>query len=457
MNEQHQNNETTYTRRDFLAKTGRTTAAVGIGIAAANTLNLQPVFGQAETKPRNSPNDRLRLGLIACGGMGSANMHNLMGRNGVEVTALCDVDESRMGGDIKAVEEKYGKRPALYKDYRKLLDDKNVDAVIIGTPDHWHALNLIHACEAGKDSYCEKPVSHNIVEANAMTAAAKRFNRVVQVGTWQRSTREFTDAVAYVRSGKLGKITTVRAWKTDGARVGRHAPKPVPAGFDYDMWIGPARFTDYVPEHTHGNWRWFLNTGCGMTGDWGVHMMDIGLLGMSKTTDLVMPTEVAAYGGKLAWPDDDRTAPDTHLALFRFPKEGFVMHWETGRRPPQAGAPDNGTEFIAEDGKTLMVWRGGWKVTDAGGKELPKEGAEPVGDHWQNWLDCVRTREQPRSNLASMAQTTIVCHLANAALLAGETVHWDKAKMDIVGGAGKNTIAYRREYRKGYKLPVYKV
>lgn len=443
-------------RREFLGKTGQQAVALGAGMAALN-YTILPVHAEPTSRVRKvGANDKIVLGLIGCGGMGSANMRNLMGKPEIEVAAVCDVDEARMPGDINFVEAKYEKRPAIYKDYRKMLENKDVNAVIVGTPDHWHALNLIHACEAGKDAYCEKPISHNIVEANAMVAAAKKFNRIVQVGTWQRSTPEFVSAVEYIRAGKLGKVVMVRAWRTDNARMGHHtAASTIPGKLDYEMWTGPASIRPYIPEYTHGNWRWFLENGNGMTGDWGVHMMDIGLLGMSKDTDMVMPVEVAAYGGKLAWPDDDRTWPDTHIAIMRFKNPDFVFHWETGR--DYAGRPDHGTEFVAEDGKSLTVWRGGWKVRSADGNDLPKENAPNVSDHWQNWVDCVKSRQQPRSNISSMAQTTIVCHLANAALLAGETVKWDKSKMDIVGKAGKNTQSYQREYRKPWKLPLHKV
>ena len=153
-------------------------------------------------------------------------------------------DDNRMPNDIKDVEAKYGRRPDVYKDYRKILDRKDIDAVIVGTPDHWHALVLTHACEAGKDAYCEKPISHDIVEALSMAGAVKRYNRVVQCGTWQRSTKEFTDAIEYVRSGKLGKVVLCRAWISDDFRAGRQKPSDPPKGLDYDMWVGPAA---YVP------------------------------------------------------------------------------------------------------------------------------------------------------------------------------------------------------------------
>jgi len=441
---------TNLSRRHFLGRAG-TGAALGLGAASGI---LPAGRASAQNKP-GSPNEKLVLGLIGCGGMGAANMRTLMGKPNVEVAALCDVDESRIPRDAADVEKKYGRKPEIYKDFRKLLERKDIDAVIIGTPDHWHALPQIYACEAGKDAYCEKPISHDIIEAKAMDAAVKRFKRIVQVGTWQRSTREFTDAIDYIRKGKLGKVVLCRAWKTDTATVGNQQGSTPPSGLDYDMWTGPAAYIPYSPNHVHSNWRWFLNYGTGMTGDWGVHMMDIALVAMSKDTDLVMPVEVTSYGGRLAFPSDDRTAPDTVQTIMRFKDPDFVLHWETGRDFP--GKPDHGTEFVSADGKTLRVWRGGWKVLDPSGKELPKEQAEPTNDHWQNWLDCVKSREQPRSNLASMAQTTITCHLANVSLLSGETVRWDKAKMDIVGKSGRETQSYQREYRKPWKLPMHKI
>lgn len=401
-----------------------------------------------------SPNEKLVIGLIGCGGMGAANMRNLMNFPDVEVAALCDVDDARIPNDLRDVEHKYGRKPDVYKDYRKILDRKDIDAVIVGTPDHWHALVLIHACEAGKDAYCEKPLSHDIVESVYMAEAVKHHKRIVQCGTWQRSTREFTDALDYVRSGKLGKIILTRAWITDGFRAGHQKPTTPPSGLDYDMWVGPAEFVPYQSNRLHFNWRWFMNFGGGMSTDWGVHMMDIALLGMSRDQDLVMPTSVSAYGGQWAITDDDRNAPDTMQAIYRFENPDFAMHWQIGLDHPEKEG--HGTEFVSADGRTLRVWRGGWKVLDPGGKELPKEEAAPPPDHWRNWVDCVKTRSAPRASLPSVAQTTIVCHLSNVALSSGETVHWDNKKQDLVGKAGRNSLSYHRPYRKGYKLPEYK-
>jgi predicted dehydrogenase len=452
------------------------------GVAAAGSLNILPVHSETVSKPiRRLKNDNLVLGLIGCGGMGRGNMENAM-NHGAEIAAVCDVDTQHSADAARQVLRKDDKEPKQFKDFRKLLEMKEIDAVIIGTPDHWHALPFIAACEAGKDSYQEKPISHSIVEANAMTAAAKRFGRIAQVGTWQRSQPEFIAAVDYVRSGKLGKITTIRAWKTDDFHMGKNAPKDPPAALDYDFWVGPAAMEPYRDKHTHFDWRWYYNYAAGMTGDWGVHMMDICLLGMSKDTDLVMPTEVSAYGGKLAWPDDDRTTPDTHVSIMKFENPGMVLHWETGRKgldygntkqvPGGDGGPaksvrevlDHGSEFIGADGSSVVVWRGGWVIRNADGSERPKppQPEVPGGfDHMQNWFDCMKSRQQPRSNIYSMAQTTIVCHLANVAYQANAPVRWDKAKMDLVGSTGKDTITYHREYRRktksgDWQLKTYK-
>lgn len=437
------------TRRELLERAGIAATAGLVGPA----LTALPIEAAARPPKKTSPNNKIILGLIGCGGMGMANVRAFMNYGDVEVAAVCDVDEARIPKDAAEIEKKYGRKPDVYKDYRRILDRKDIDAVVIGSPDHWHALQLIHSCEAGKDSFCEKPISHNIVEAISMAGAVKRFNRVVQVGTWQRSTKEFTDAIRFIRTGKLGKIVACRAWITDNFRAGNVKPSTPPASLDYDMWTGPAKLVPYRQNACHYNWRWFMNYGGGLATDWGVHMMDIAMLGMSKSQDLVMPQSVSSVGGILAFVGDDRDAPDTTETIYSFKDPDFVMTWSVKRDHP--GLPGHGTEFISADGKTLRVWRGGWVVLDADGKELPKEEGENPPNHWRDFLDCVKSRKQPRADLRSIAQTTIVCHLANVALYAGETVRWDAQKMDLVGKVGRQTQSYRRSYRKPYSLPNY--
>jgi len=405
---------------------------------------------------RVGANDKIVLGLIGSGGMGTTDMEKLMEDPSIQIAAICDVDSSHMPKNAAKVEKQYGRKPDLYGDYRKVLDRKDIDAVIIGSPDHWHCLNLIHAVEAGKDAYCEKPISHDIAEAKAMDAAVKHYKKIVQVGTWQRSTSEFTSAIDYVRAGKAGRIVLCRAWSTDTRLAGHRKATTVPASLNYDMWTGPAALVPYADNRVHYNWRWFINTGTGKTGDWGVHMMDMALLGMSKDTDLPMPTQVTCYGGKFGYPDDDREFPDTVQAIMRFRDPDWIMHWQTGR-DFQGRPAEQGVEFVSAEGKSVRAWRGGWEILDKDGTMLPKERTPHTNSHWENWVECLRSREQPRSHLASMAQTTIVCHLCNAAYETGETLEWSKERMDLVGRPGRSANAYAREYRRPWKLPNYKV
>lgn len=447
-------------KREF---TRRTLLAAGVA-GAASGLSILPVHAETVTRKRQAaPNDRITIGLIGCGGMGNVDVRWALDEPEIQVGALCDVDQDHLDSTSAGVMQysaDHGKtgaglqKPAAYKDYRQLLDRKDIDAVIITTPDHWHALPLIGACEAGKDAYCEKPISHDIREALSMAGAVRHYGRVVQVGTWQRSTPEFVSAVAFVRAGKIGRITSCRAWTHDTQVMGNQQPSgPPPATFDYDLWTGPAPMRPYIADYTHNNWRWFFTNGEGMTGDWGVHMMDICLLGMSKDTDLPMPSDVSAYGGKLAHPDDARTTPDTVTAVMRFHDPEFVMTWTTER--DHANLPDHGSQFVGDDGKAVTVWRGGWTVRDADGKDLPKEEAPPTDKHMRNWIDCMKSRSEPRSNLRSMAQTTLVCHMVNASYLSGDTVRWSKDRMSLMGRGGRDTLAYNYSYRRPWTFPVY--
>ncbi len=266
-------------------------------------------------------------------------------------------------------------RPNCFPITARLLERKDIDGVIVGTPDHWHALNLIHAVEAGKDAYCEKPISHDIIEAKTMDAAVKHYNKIVQVGTWQRSTAEFHSAVEYVRSGKLGKVVLARAWKVEERGAGKAMPTTPPASLDFNTWVGPAAMFPYQANKVHNNWRWFFNTGTGKTGDWGVHMIDIALLGMSKDTDLVMPTEVTAYGGKTHFLNDDREAPDTVQAIMRFKDPDFMLHWQTGQDYP--GVPITARNGWARTAEPCASGVAGGKSSTRRANRCPKSAFPP--------------------------------------------------------------------------------
>jgi len=301
----------------------------------------------------------------------------------------------------------------------------------------------------------EKPISHDIREGREMVNAVLKYQRVVQVGTWQRSTQHFVDAIDYVRSGKLGKISVCRAWTCGGAGIGHQNPTNPPPELDWDFWLGPAPWVPYRENRCHYNFRWFFDYAAGLTGDWGVHMIDIVLLAMNAWH----PVEAHSVGGKIvAGESDDRDTPDTQMAIFRFKDPDFVMNWEIHvGEPGLDGGGHHGAEFIGEKG-ILVVDRGGWNIIPKGRNELQKEPSpNRVNDHWSNFLECMRTRQKPRSDIETMHFTTTLCHLANTAYLSGQALHWDKNTEKIAEREAMRCQTYQRPYRKPWKLPMHKV
>lgn len=471
-------------RRGLLSGVGQT--ALGLGLLGA--LDLNPVYGatygraahdygtafgeEALLPKRVSAQEKVNIALIGCGGQGMANLNAFIARPDVNVVAVCDPDTKRMGRAALTVEDKKDTTPEKIKDFRKVLERKDIDAVINATPDHWHALIMTSACQAGKDIFTEKPISHNIMEGRQMVNHAVKSKRIVQVGTWQRSLQQFIDAVAYVRSGKLGKINVCRAWKVQdpaAAVMGKETTKPVPADLDYDLWVGPAAFVPYQENRCHYKFRWYFNFAGGMTGDWGVHMMDTILLGMNQTDDFAMPTKVMSLGGKFfTGADDDRTTPDTQIALFEFP--GWMLQWEVhvgntkvginGQPGSGTTGRDHGALFIGSNG-SVLVDRTGWSIFDALGNPVEKPAPIDMGSrmsglpaHVGELIASIKSRGTTRSNIASMHKTTTVCHLANLAYQAEGVLHWDGAK-ELVTNEKKamNLLSYQRQYRKGWALP----
>jgi predicted dehydrogenase len=445
-------------RREFLETGAKAAVGVGIGVAVADALATPARAEQAKA----SPNERTRMGCIGMGGMGMGNMNGFIGRNDVEVLAVCDVDSNNLNNAVSEVEKKTGKKPAAFKDFRRVLEMKEIDAVLISTPDHWHALPFIQACEAGKDVFCEKPISHNIVEGQCMAGAAKRYGRVTQINTWQRSVGFFRQAIDFARSGKMGKIAVCRAWIQGPGGLGKNPVKDPPPNLDWDFWCGPARKAPYHDTYHPGMWRLYYDYGTGMSGDWGVHMIDIILLGMNAKH----PLEVASYGGKFRCaPDDDRDTPDTQLTVFKF--ADWVLDWEVhvGGEGLDGGG-GHGAEFIGENGK-LIVDRGGLKWTPYGDHPGPEgagkdEGADRPdrwsnGDHIGEFLANIRTRGKCVADVESVYYTTTACHLANLAYQAGRSIRWDGEKGVVAGDRdAMRHLAYQRAYRKPWKLPYYK-
>src|SRR4051812_1505616 len=304
-----------------------------------------------------SPNDKINVAAIGINGMGWSDITNIMKNPQTQLVALCDVDKNVLDRRMAEL-AKNNIKPATYGDYRKLLDDKNVNAVVIATPDHWHCKIMVDACEAGKDVYCEKPVGNSIAECTVMEAAQKKYNRVVQVGQWQHSNKHYQNAVDFVHSGKLGNVRLVKAWAYQGwmESVPVKPDSAPPPGVDYDTWLGPATKRPFNPNRFHFTFRWFWDYAGGLMTDWGVHMIDYALQG-SKAD---VPKSIMASGGKFAYPDDAEQTPDTLTTVYDF--GSFNMLWEhaTGINDGPYSR-DHGVAFIGNNG-TLVVDRGGWEV-----------------------------------------------------------------------------------------------
>jgi predicted dehydrogenase len=408
---------------------------------------------------RIAPSDQLNIGAIGVNGMGWANVTAALKIPGVNVVALCDVDKNvldRRMADLAKMNIDTS-RVKTYGDYRKLLEQKDVDAVIIGTPDHWHALQMIHACQAGKDVYVEKPVGNSIGECRAMIAAQQRYNKVVQAGQWQRSQQHFKDAIDFVHSGQLGMIRTVKVWCYQGWMH----PQPVvpdaapPAGVDYDMWLGPAAKRPFNASRFHFHFRWFWDYAGGLMTDWGVHLLDYALIGMKAP----VPKTIAALGGKFAYPDLYQETPDTLTTLYEF--DGFNMVWDSAMGIDNGSyGRDHGIAFIGNNG-TLILARGGWEVIEERqskskvSKVLAKPSDNGLQQHMLNFVDVIKSRKMEGLNCPIQAASHVatVAQMGNIAFRTGQKLVWDKTREKFTDD--KVNAAYlMKPYHNGYKLPT---
>lgn len=443
-------------RRQFL----RNSAQLAAGASLTTVL---PTEGAAAgQQPPVSAADTVSVALIGCNSMGWADLTSMLKHPGVRCVALCDVDQNvltKRAADLAKLPN--GSPPVqkavLYNDFRQLLENKDVDAVIVGTPDHWHCLPTVYACQAGKDVYVEKPLANSIQECDLMVAAARKHGRIVQVGQWQRSGPHWKTALDYVRSGKLGTIRSVKTWAfmPYGRQFPVVADEPVPAGVDYDMWLGPAPKRPFNRNRFHGSFRYFWEYAGGLMTDWGAHMIDVALWGMRVTT----PKSVMAMGGRFGFPDHAGETPDTMQALYDFGH--FSLSWEqslgTGRGPYDR---DHGVAFIGNLG-TVVIDRGKWEVLPEVEGDQYLTPAMPVqrGDnkdldrHTLNFIECIRSR-QPTNCPADVGRNVAVCaQLGNMAYRLGQKVYWDDAKSTVSDNPKAGELV-RAHYRSPWQLPT---
>ena len=403
-------------------------------------------------------NDRIVVGVIGTGRMGQSNLNDFVKQTDVEVAALCDVFAPNLDKAGQKAE-----KADRHKDFRRVLDRKDIDAVIVATPDHWHSPAMIMACQAGKDVYVEKPISVTIEEGRRMVAAARRYNRIVQVGTQQRSGLHFQKAVEIVRSGKLGKISFVRTWNFGNqypAGIGSPPDSDPPEGLDWDTWLGPAPKVKFnanrfgVSPDRWSSFRWFWDYAGGMMTDWGVHLIDI----VQWAMDVDYPSRVSATGGKLCL-QDNRETPDTLFVTYQYP--GFVCTYENREcNGSSINGQGYGIMFHGTEG-TLYVNREFYEIMPEkkpGPDKKPVDRMEPIKDkssnnqhldHVRNFLDCAKSRQRPISDIEIGHRSTSACLLGNVAYRSGQAITWD-GKTEQIGNSKEATRYLSRAGRKGW-------
>ncbi len=437
-------------RRVFMKRAAGASAALSISMAG-------PL-----TRKALGANDRVRVGVIGTGRQGVSNMQ-AFAKHGAEIAAVCDVYAPNLEkGKLEA-----GPDAATYTDFRKILDDKTIDVVINATPDHWHALPTVMACQAGKDVFVEKPISVAVEEGKAMVAAARKYKRVVQVGLWQRSNAHFQQAAQIVREGLLGKVTFVRTWNYSNSfptGIGNPPDSDPPDGLDWDMWLGPAPKVPFNANRFGVGDRWstfrfFYDYANGMLGDWAVHLVDI----VQWALEVPGPQVVTATGSKFALHDNADT-PDTLVATFEYP--GFVCTYEN--RHTNANSmfgKGYGIEFHGTEA-TMFLNRSGFEVfPETRKREDGTEAARSASmrmdevddglfNHAGNMLDCLKTRQRPASDIEHGQQSSATCLLGNVALRTRERIEFDPVKQELKNASAAARKIFSREYRAPWKLSV---
>jgi len=438
-------------RRDFIKDSATAAAATTLGF------NIKTYAG--------SPNDTIRVAVVGVRGQGNSHIHAYSGMANVEIAAICDVDDSVLKQRSGEIEKNKGKRPKEYVDIRKLLEDKTIDAISIATPNHWHSLMGVWACQAGKDVYVEKPCSHSYWEGKQLVAAARNYNRIVQHGTNSRSTVALREAMQKLREGVIGDVYMSRGlcfkWRDT---INKKKDGPVPQGVDYDLWLGPAPKRPFNPNRFHYNWHWNWDYGNGDIGNQGIHEMDICRWGLGVT----LPTRVFSMGGHFMF-DDDQVTPNTQVANLEFNKNGKkvmivfeVRHWMSnneagiGHRTNSRGELDSnciGNVFYGSEGYMAIDNYNSYR-TFLGKKQEPGPARTEGGSNWENFIKAVRSRkrEDLNADIEEGHLSAALMHLANISYRIGRSIEFDPAKEQILKDAEANDML-RDKYREPFVVP----
>jgi predicted dehydrogenase len=422
----------------------RTTAGGLAALAAASHVRA------ADPPPTDS--DAITLAVIGPGGMGTNLLRSFAAMKDVRVTHVCDVDARRAGKAAEAAKAISGREAKVESDLRRVLDDKDVRAVVIATPDHWHGPAAILAAEAGKHIYVEKPASHNVREGRLMVEAARRNKVVMQVGTQGRSTPHVKEAFEYLRSGELGEILAAKAWNSQlRANIGRKQPGQAPAEVDYDTWVGPAPMVPFQENRFHSWWRWWHAFGTGDIGNDGVHDLDVARWGLD--VDTLHPTSVTAIGGKYFF-DDDQQFPDTQYVVYEYTLDDGKKRQLTFEQriwsPYVQEGLENGSAYYGTKGYLILNRQGGYQAFGPKNKPIKNvAGKLDSALHHRNFLDCVRSGARPNADIEIGHRSAAVAHLGNIAARVGRRINFDPKAEQVVGDDEANALV-RRQYREGH-------
>ncbi|MDX2035066.1 MAG: Gfo/Idh/MocA family oxidoreductase [Isosphaeraceae bacterium] len=429
-------------RRDFLAASA---LAASASVAQAQEPEAKPA------KPV-SPNEKLTLGFIGVGGMGTGLLNIFRKFEDVEVAAVCDVYEPHR---LRA-REIAGTGTEAVADFRRVLDRKDIDAVVVATPDHWHAIPSILACMAEKDVYCEKPLSYRIAEGRAMVRAAEKYKRVTQMGNLIHAGENYRRVVEIVRSGALGTISKTRCWMAADRRgLGSPADSAPPAGVDYDFWLGPAPLRPFNPNRFTFNWRWYWDYAGGLLMDFCCHIIDL----VHWAMDVEAPRTITATGGRYAL-DDNAETPDTLEVLYHYDKgpKGFDLVWsQTDASSHGFERKGQGIMFQGTEATLVSTYNSYEIFPEKAAKakiDIPPPSIPRSVGHHREWLDAVKTRGATTCNFGYGHRLTSVGHLGNIALWTGEKLVWDAENERVVNHPQANDHLARVEYRKPWTLPV---
>jgi len=445
-------------RRQFLIGSAAT-----IGTLSASRISLA------------SPNDTIRVAIVGLRGRGKAHLGGFPKLPNVTVAAICDIDDAVLAETAKGMASQGLPEAKQYKDIRKLLDDKSIDVVSIATPNHQHTLQTVWACQAGKDVYVEKPCSHDMFEAKQVVAAARKYNRIVQQGSQARSSEALQEAVKWMRAGELGDVYMARGlcykWRDT---IGRKPEEAVPAGVDYDLWLGPAPKRAFTRNRFHYNWHWMWDYGNGDLGNQGIHEVDIARWGLG----VKYPTKISAIGGHFMF-DDDQETPNTLNVSYEFEGEGGkkkmmvfeVRHWISNNEasisdfegppaglanaaPRKTGRNTIGNIFYGSKGYLAIDGYQKYQTWMGPGQE-PGPTGNKGGNHFANFIDAVRSRKQDSLNaeIEEGAISTTLVHLANLSYRLGRTINFDAATYSCPGDK-EATHMFKRDYRAPFVVPT---